>query len=113
MAKTPPLLLPSLTRLLRNLGERIRAARVRRNLTAEMVAERASISLPTLRHIEQGSPTVSLGAYSQVLLALNLEKDLALVAQDDALGRRLQDLALPERVRPRRRKPETLQRGEP
>ncbi len=103
MAKTHPVPLPSLARILAELGNRLRSARIRRNLTTAMVAERADISLPTLRQIEQGSPTVSLGAYAQVLLALNLEKDLALLARDDELGRRLQDLNLPVRVRPRRR----------
>ncbi len=69
-----------------------------------MVAERAAISLPTLRLIEQGSPTVSLGAYTLVLLALNLEKDLNHIADDDNLGRHLQDLNLPTRVRVRTRR---------
>lgn len=103
MAKTPATLLPSLERILVNLGERIRAARVRRNLTASMVAERAGISLPTLRMVERGGSSASLGVYAQVLLALNLESDLDLVARDDALGRKLQDINLPERVRPKKR----------
>ena len=92
-----------------SLGERIRAARiraarVRRNLTMSMVAERAGISLPTLRMVERGSPTASLGSYAQVLLALNLVGDLEIIARDDELGRKLQDLKLPERVRPKMRK---------
>jgi len=103
MAKTPANLLPSLERLLGGLGERIRAARVRRNLTVMMVAERAGISLPTLRMVERGSASASLGAYAQVLLALNLAGDLEFIARDDDLGRKLQDLNLPERVRPKKR----------
>lgn len=109
MAKSTSILLPGLSRILRQLGERLRAARLRRNLTTEMVAERALLSLPTLRQIERGSSTVSLGGYAQVLLALNLEKDLILVAQDNDLGRRLQDLDLPQRVRPKGKK--TIQTG--
>jgi transcriptional regulator with XRE-family HTH domain len=81
------------------LGERIRAARLRRNLTTIMVAERAGISLPTLRQIEQGKATPSLGAYSQVLLVLGLESDLENVAKEDLLGQQLQDARLPQRAR--------------
>jgi transcriptional regulator with XRE-family HTH domain len=112
MAKTPAILLPSLERQLIALGERIRAARLRRNLTVNMVAERAGLSLPTLRMVERGSPTASLGAYAQVLLALNLASDLDLVARDDDLGRRLQDLNLPERVRPKKQLPQRRGEGE-
>lgn len=65
----------------------------------ELVAERATCSVATLGRIEKGSPTVSIGIYARVLYALQLDKDLLLIAQEDALGRRLQDLALVERKR--------------
>jgi len=32
------------------------------------------------------TPTVSMGIYARVLFALNLEKDISLLAADDALG---------------------------
>jgi len=38
---------------------------------------------------------VALGIYARVMQALGLEQDLALVAVDDVLGRKLQDAALP------------------
>ncbi len=45
-----------------------------------------------MRRIQQGEPTVSLGHYVAVLSVLGLVGDLAQVADDDALGRKLQDI---------------------
>lgn len=56
----------------------------------------------TLRAIERGSPTATLGAYAAVLQVLQLENGLASVAADDPLGRTLQDKALEGRLAPRR-----------
>jgi transcriptional regulator with XRE-family HTH domain len=92
MPKTSPPLLPSLDRQLQALGENIRLARLRRGLAAELIAERAGMSRPTLRAVERGDAGVAIGAYARVLQALGLDKDLAEVAHDDALGRKLQDL---------------------
>jgi len=87
-------LLPVTERLLQALGERLRIARLRRRLPAKQVAERAGMTVPTLRAIEHGSASATLGAYASVLQVLQLEIGLELVAQDDPLGRRLQDKAL-------------------
>jgi transcriptional regulator with XRE-family HTH domain len=84
-------LLPSLQGILTQLGENIKLARLRRKLRTEQVAARAHISRATLWSIEKGSPSVGIGAYSQVLFVLGLEKDLLKVAGDDELGRKLQD----------------------
>jgi transcriptional regulator with XRE-family HTH domain len=109
MARTSPALLPRLARLLRGLGGNIRRARLRRAYTAATVAQRAGITRPTLARVERGDPAVALGIYARVLQALGLEGDLQHVASDDQLGRKLQDLGLPQRVRaPRRRKPASL-----
>lgn len=96
-------MLPSLARILAELGGRIRAARLRRRLSAVQVAGRAGITRQTLHAIEKGSGTVGMGNYAVVLLVLGLEKDLLHVAADDVLGRKLQDAAL--ETRSARRKP--------
>lgn len=83
--------MPSVKKILEELGENIKLARLRRKLSAEQVAERANISRPTLLSIEKGVSGVAIGAYAQVLFVLGLEKDLLKLAVDDALGRKLQD----------------------
>ena len=106
MSRKSVKLLPSSQRILSALGENIRFARLRRTLSAEMVAARAGISRATLGAMENGAGTVSMGAWVQVLFVLGLEKDLLLVARDDRLGRTLQDARLPTRARARKSKPE-------
>ena len=86
--------LPSTNRILKEFGENIRLARLRRKLSTEQVAERAHISRSTLWYVEKGSPRVAMGIYAQVLFVLGLEKDLVNVAADDILGRKLQDAGL-------------------
>ena len=63
------------------------------------VAERAGISRAYLVSIEKAH-LLAMGCYAAVLHALNyMDKDLLLVAKDDELGRKLQDLDLPVRKR--------------
>lgn len=87
-------LLPRIEKVLVEVGENIKLARLRRKLSAEQVAERANTTRPTLRSIEQGSGSVTIGVYAQVLFVLGMEKDLLKLASDDPLGRRLQDAKL-------------------
>jgi transcriptional regulator with XRE-family HTH domain len=87
-------ILPSTAKILQRFGENIKLARLRRKLSAQQVAERADISRPTLLSIEKGMPGVAIGSYAQVLFVLNLEKDFLKVAEDDMLGRKLQDAEL-------------------
>lgn len=103
MSRRSPLLLPRLRRLLEEVGANLKLARLRRKYSAETVAQRAGISPKTLYRVEQGDPAVALGIYARVLQALRLEKDLARLAADDELGRKLQDAALiPKRRAPKR-----------
>ncbi|MBF9144492.1 helix-turn-helix domain-containing protein [Hymenobacter properus] len=106
MAKEPVVLLPRLVQLLAQSGENIRLARLRRKLSAALVAERAGISRNTLHAIEQGSSTVSMGGYLQVLFVLGLEQTILDLAADDVLGRKLQDAGLHVRARAPKQPPQ-------
>lgn len=94
MGRKTIVLLPKSRKILSDLGENIKLARLRRKLSAEQVAERANISRPTLIEIEKGSANTSMGAYLQVLSVLGLEQELSNVAKDDRLGRKLQDISI-------------------
>lgn len=85
---------PRYLKVLGIMGENIKLARKRRKLTSIQVAERAGIDRGTLREIERGSPSVSMGAYFNVLRALNLQDDFLKIAADDEFGKKLQDLHL-------------------
>ena len=85
---------PSVKRILEEMGNQIRLARLRRDLSVDLIAKRAGISRATLWKIEKGDPSVAMGAYAKVLNAINMEKDLLLIARDDALGQLLQDAKL-------------------
>ena len=86
------------------VGEQIRLARLRRNLSIAQIAERATCSLPTVMSVEKGVATVSIGIYLRVLYALQLEADILLLAKDDPLGRDIQDLNLKQRQRASKKK---------
>ena len=86
------------------LGQRLKDARLRRRFSMETVSMRAGISRPTLYKIEQGEPSVSFGNFIQVLRVLGLLDDLAQIAKEDTLGRRLQDESMPQRQRAPRKK---------
>ena len=81
------------------VGEQIKLARLRRNLSVTQVAERATCSPLTVSRIEKGVPTVAIGIYLRVLYALQLDDDILSLAKDDELGRALQDMNLPPRKR--------------
>lgn len=92
--KRQNILFPAAEKALRSLGENLRLARRRRKITAQMMAERANLSLMTLRAIERGSPRVAMSHYMSVIFCLGFQDDMSRVAADDALGRDLQDAGL-------------------
>lgn len=88
-------IMPDTENILKTMGEQIKMARLRRRLSATLVAERAGISRSTLWKVENGNPSVAVGIYAAVLHALNnMDKDLLKIAGDDELGRKLQDMDL-------------------
>jgi transcriptional regulator with XRE-family HTH domain len=102
MAKKTAPLLPTTDKLLRQFGDRLRLARLRRRLSAKQVAERAGMAPMTLRSLERGGSGVTMGAYLAVMQVLGLEKDLDLLGKADPVGRQLQDAQLPAHTKPPR-----------
>lgn len=88
-----------LSQKMQTVGEQIRLARLRRNLSMAQVAERAACSPLTVARVEKGFPTVAIGIYLRVLCALQMEDDILWLAREDEMGRALQDLSLKRRKR--------------
>ena len=87
-------ILPQTEKRMQTMGEQIRLARLRRKLSASLVAERAGISRQTLWKVEKGDPGVAMGIYAKVLNGIGLGDDILLLAKDDELGHLLQDAEL-------------------
>ena len=85
------------------MGTRIKKARLRRNIMAETLAEQVGISKGTLSAIEQGVPTVSIGAYAEVLSALDMVNDLNSIAVDIGGKKKYEDVQLRQRKRATKR----------
>ena len=92
--KRSAVVFPKNRKVLAQLGENIKLARKRRSYTQKLISERTGLSRLTIRKIEQGDPKVSMGHYVAVLSVLGLVEDFAEVANDDELGRKLQDIKL-------------------
>ena len=92
--KRQNVLYPKAEKALKALAENLYLARKRRKITAKMMAERANMSLVTLRQLERGYPHVSMCNYMAVIACLGFQDDIAAVAANDVVGRNLQDAAL-------------------
>ena len=55
----------------------------------------------TLRNAELGDAAVGIGTYLRLMSVLGLEGDIAKLAADDVVGRKLQDAELEPRKTPR------------
>ena len=102
MSKAPHPAFPGARRQATALGQRLRDARLRRRISATVMAERAGISRDTLHRLEKGDVSISLASFLRVLQVLGLAGDLDALARDDVLGRKLQDMNQPGPTRRRR-----------
>ncbi|MFP5358359.1 MAG: helix-turn-helix transcriptional regulator [Gammaproteobacteria bacterium] len=105
MAKRTPPTHPKAQRQIKALGLRLRAARMRRQMTQEVLAERVGVSIPTIGKLENGDPSTSLATVLRTLTVLGLAEDIDLIAAEDTLGRQLQDSALKRPSTPTPRPP--------
>lgn len=67
------------------------------------MAARVGVSRETIVRLEKGDPRVAVAVLVRALGVLGLEADMDLLVATDDIGRRLQDLELPLRARPRRK----------
>ena len=103
MARKTVTLLPGTQCALEKAGANIKKARLRRNIRAEILAERAGISVDTLSAIEKGVSTVSIGAYAAVLAILEMDNDLETIALDEEGKRQFKEHNLKKRERATRK----------
>ena len=101
-------------RALRQLGQDVRDARLRRRISTAVMAERASISRTTLNKVEKGDAGVSLGHYATVLFVLGMVERLGELAdiRSDAVGLALEEERLPQRIRQRSTRQSDLSESE-
>lgn len=104
MERKRPAIFPRVKRNLAVFGTNLKLARLRRKISAELMAERADISRTTLYEVEKGTETVSIGAYISVLRVLGMDEEITKLALDDELGRKLQDIGLLVKKRAPKRK---------
>ena len=83
--------LPKLKRILSNLGENIKLARLRRQWSAQMLGDRAGCTRYTIAAVESGAENVAIGVYLNILFVFGFEKELECVAQKDPVGRLILD----------------------
>lgn len=89
------------SRAAEHLGNLVRQARLARSWTQRDLAERARISLATLKRLEGGAVEVSLGGWLSVFENLRLLSLFGTLR--DSASAALLDTTKTQRVRPRRR----------
>lgn len=94
-------LTPALKEILKQVGGNIALARKNRRMTQQDLAERARISIPTLRQVERGDPAVAMGILLRILFILRLQEGFSKLADPalDEIGLYEARRRQPKRVR--------------
>lgn len=71
---------PAVERALVDLGKHLHVGRRRRKQSMAVFAERIQVSLPTLRKMERGDPSVSIAVYAMALWVLGRVSFLSEIA---------------------------------
>lgn len=84
---------------LRRLGANIRAARLRRNESETMLAQRLGVSRATVNRLESGDAGVAMGLMIEALLTYGFGDQVFSLADPDTdgVGKRLEGLRRPSR----------------
>ncbi len=83
LTEAPPY---AVEKALTKLGSRLRAARLRRNLTIVEVGEKIGAGPRAVADAEKGKPSTSIAVYAALLWTFGLLRDLEAVAEIDPEG---------------------------
>lgn len=89
-----------MSQLLKKLGNDLHNARIRRRIQQVAMAAALEVSVPTLRKVENGDPTVAFGVYVGYLTQLGMAERLADLAdaRHDTVGLEMESKNLPKRI---------------
>lgn len=101
--RNPRTLPPAVERALRTAGANISSWRKLRGLTQAQVADRAGVSINTLRRLEDGDSGITFENLLRILRVLGVLEGFmsSLDPHESDIGRLRSDQQLPQRVRPR------------
>src|SRR5215467_15256700 len=104
IAKNPLLEAPpyQVEQALKRLGENLRIARVRRNLTIEEVARKIGTGPRPVTDAEKGKPSTTIGVYVALLWAYDLLEPLSEIANPNNDEQGLTHVSVGERTRARK-----------
>ena len=88
------------------VGQNIQIARKRRRIPLRQMSERTLISVPTIRKVEAGDPSVSIGIFLQILWVLQLHTGFEKIADPtkDILGNMKELRRLPKKIHAEKQK---------
>ena len=70
---------------LRSLGGRLRDSRLERNESQQLFSTRLGVSVPTLRKMENGDPSVAIGTWARALWLLDRLEELDTILAPSSL----------------------------